>query len=104
MVVFRQEARQLKGKDVSHQESRSAAVAGAKLSADGFSTQKIAMEQNQQRQTRAAGVVNQEQSSKKSTHSKFTINNKTVSAHRRETTWGHGVTQREGRTRGVRGR
>ena len=78
-----QEARQLKAKDVSHQESRSAAVAGAKLSADGFSTQKIAMEQNQQRHTKAAGVVNQEQSSKKSTHSKFTINNKTVSARGR---------------------
>ena len=57
-------------------------MAGAKLSADGFSTQKIAMEQNQQRQTKAAGVVNQEQSSKKSTHSKFTINNRTVGVWR----------------------
>ncbi|XP_037077589.1 LOW QUALITY PROTEIN: NAD(+) hydrolase sarm1-like [Pollicipes pollicipes] len=70
----RQEARQLKAGDVTHQESRSAAVAGAKLSTDGFSTQKVAMEQNQQRQTTAAGVVNQEQRSKKSTHSKVTIN------------------------------
>lgn len=64
--------------DFKHDESRSAAVAGAKLSTAGFSTQRVAMAEDEQRQTVASGVVNTEQRSSASTHSKVTISKQQV--------------------------
>lgn len=64
-----QEARSLKAGELSQQESKNLAHTNMKVTTDKFSSEKTAMESQQQRQTvTASGIFNQKEHSSASSH------------------------------------